>query len=78
MPQRELFPVNLPLVIEHNTNLLTKYYTNYQHQHYRKIIDTHFTSIQNRDTRSIPPPETIPYSQIVISECDPEKDINTT
>ena len=78
MSQRELFPYNLPLVIKHNVNLLTIYYTNYQHKYYKNIIDTHFNPIQSKDTRSIPPSEKIPYTQIVIAECNPERDINTT
>ena len=41
MPQTELFPHNLPFVIKYNINLLTIYYTNYQHKYYKNIIDTH-------------------------------------
>ncbi len=77
IPQRELFPLNQPTVINHNINLLKKYYTKYQHRHYRNIINTHFTPEQTRDTRFIPPPTIIPCAQISITECNPKKDINT-
>ena len=50
MPQRELFPLNLPNVIEHNTSLLVNYYTKKQHTFYRNIINANFTLEQNRDT----------------------------
>ena len=38
MPQRELFPFNMPLVISHNINRLTEYYTQYQHRYYKSIL----------------------------------------
>jgi len=73
MPQREFFPFNLPLVIKHNTNLLTIYYTKYQHKYYKNILNAYFTPTQNRDTRFIPPSLTIPHTHINITECNPEK-----
>ena len=75
MPQREIFPLNLPHVIEHNTSLLVNYYSNKQHTFYRNIINANFTLEQNRDTRHIPPPLIIPLIHISINECNPEKDI---
>ena len=77
MPQKELFPPNHPTVIEHNIVLLTRYYTKTQHDHYKNIIDTHFSPEQNKDSRFISPPTNIPYTQIFINECNPEKDIIT-
>ena len=78
IPQRELFPYNLPLVIKHNITLLQDYYTKHRHSYYKNILDAYFTPIQNRDTRFIPPPEIIPHTQITITECNPENDIITT
>ena len=75
IPQRELFPLNLPHVIEHNTSLLVNYYSNKQHIFYRNTINANFTSEQNRDTRYIPPPLVISLAHISINECNPEKDI---
>ena len=75
IPQREIFPLNLPHVIKHNTSLLINYYSNKQHTFYKNIIDANFTLEQNRDTRYIPPPLIIPLAHISINECNPEKDI---
>ena len=75
MLQRELFSLNLPHVIEHNTCLLINYYSKTQHTFYRNIINANFTLEQNRDTRYIPPPLIIPFAHILINECNPEKDI---
>ena len=75
MPQKDLFPFNHPTVITHNITLLTNYYTKLQHTHYKIILNTHFTQKQNRDTRFIPPPTAILFTQIFINECNPEKDI---
>jgi hypothetical protein len=77
VPQRDLFPLNHPTVITHNTTLLTEYYTTLQHKHFREILHTHFTPDQNRDTKFIPPSTTIPLTQIFITECNPEKYILT-
>ena len=52
-------------------------YTKLQHAHYKTILNSHFTHTQNRDTRSIPPPTTVPLTQIFINECNPEKNILT-
>ena len=75
LSQREIFPLNLLHVIEHNTSLLVNYYSNKQHTFYRDIINANFTLEQNRDTRYIPPPLIIPLVHILINECNPEKDI---
>ena len=78
LPQRTLFPLNQPLVIEHNLKLLNEYYTKYQHDYYKNIVNTHFTPAQLRDTRFIPPSTKLPHTQISIIECNPEEDIATT
>ena len=75
IPQREIFPLNLPHVIKHNTSLLVNYYSNKQHTFYKNIINANFTLVQNRDTRYIPSPLIIPLAQISINECNLEKDI---
>ena len=75
MPQREIFPLNLPHIIEHNTSLLVNYYSKKQHIFYRNIINANFTLEKNRDTRYIPRPLIIPLAHISINECNPEKDI---
>ena len=75
IPQKEIFLLNLPHVIEHNTSLLVNYYSNKQHTFYRNIINANFTLEQNRDTRHIPPPLIIPLAHISINECNLEKDI---
>lgn len=77
MTQCELFPFHQLPVIEHNTNILKEYYTSHQYKYYKNIIQTHFTPAQTRDTRFIPPPLIIPLTQISITECNPEKHINT-
>jgi len=77
LQQRELFPLNLPTVIHHNINLLTKYYTDFKNKHYQNIINTQFTPEQNRDTRHIPSPTIIPYIKTSTIECNPERDIDT-
>ena len=77
IPQNELFPLHQPPVIEHNTSLLKEYYTKHQHNHYNKIIHTYATPIQAKDPKYIPPPTLLPYTQISIIECNPEKDITT-
>ena len=74
MPQRELFLLNLPNIIEHNTSLLQNYYFKKQHTFYRNIINANFTLEQNRDTRYIPPPLIIPLAHILINKCNSEKD----
>ena len=77
VPQRDLFPLNHLTVITHNTTLLTEYYTTLQHKYFREILNTHFTPGQNRDTRFIPSSTTVLFTQIFITECNPEKDILT-
>ena len=68
MPQREIFPLNLPYIIEHNTSVLVNYYSNKQHTFYKNIINANFTLEQNRDTsRHIPPPLIIPLAHISIN-----------
>ena len=76
--QREFFPYNQPLVTKHNTTLLQEYYTKHQHSYYKNILETYFTTVQNRDTRFIPSSEIIPHTQISITECNPENDIITS
>jgi hypothetical protein len=78
MSQCELFPLNQPLVIEHNTKLLKEYYTKQQHNHYQNIVHKHLTPTQTKDPRFIPPPIIMPHTQISVTECNPEKDIVTT
>ena len=75
MPQREVFPLNQPPVIEHNIKLSKEYYTRHQHSYYKNIVITHFTLAQTRDTRFIPSPTLMRHTQISIIECNPEKDI---
>ena len=77
LSQRDLFPLNQPPVIEHNINLLKEYYTKYQHNYYKNIVNTHLTPTQTKDSRFIPPSTIIPQTQISITECNPEKDILT-
>ena len=77
LPQCELFPLNQPPVIEHNIKLLKEYYTRYQHNYYKNIVQTHTTPIQTKDPRFIPSPTIISYIQISGIECNPEKDITT-
>ena len=77
VPQKDLFPFNHPTVITHHTALLTEYYKTLQHKHCREILNTHFTPEQNRGTRFIPLPTTIPLTQIFITECNPEKNVLT-
>ena len=75
IPQREIFPLNLPHVIEHNTSLLLNYYSNKQHTFDKNIIHANYTVEQNRDTRYIPSPSIIPLAHISINECNLEKHI---
>ena len=42
MLQRELFPLNFPNVVEHNTSFLENYYTKKQHTFYTNIINVNF------------------------------------
>jgi hypothetical protein len=67
----------LPTVIQHNITLLTQYYTEYKNKQYHSIIQTHTTPEQNKDTRYIPAPPTIPYIKTSIIECNPDRDIDT-
>ena len=78
LPQKELFPWNNQNAINHNTLLLTQYYTRKQHQHFINILNINFNHEQMRDTRYIPPPQTIPLCHIHINECNPEDDIAST
>ena len=73
MPQKDLFSFNHPTVIIHNITLLTNYYTKLQHTHYKTILKSHCTQDQNKDTWFILPPTTVPFTQIFINECNPEK-----
>ena len=75
MPQRELFSLNFPHVIEHNTSLLVNYYSKEKHTFYRNIINANFTLEQNRDTKYTPLPSIIPLAHILINEYNPQKDI---
>ena len=77
LPQGDLFPLNQPQVIEHNTKLLKEYYTKHQHMYYNNIVNTHLAPTQTKDSRFIPPPTLLPHTHIIISECNPEKDIAT-
>ena len=73
----ELFPLNQLLVIEHHIKMLKKYYIRYQYNYYKNIVQTNLAPIQAKDPRFIPPPTIIPYTQISVIECNPEKDITT-
>ena len=64
-------------IIEHNIKLLKEYYTRYQHNHYKNIVNIHFNLVQNRDTRFIPPPTRMTLIQISTIECNPKNDIIT-
>jgi hypothetical protein len=75
--QRELFPLNMPTVINHNLKLLKQYYTEYKNKKYHIIIQTHTTIGQNKDTRYIPPPPITPYIKTSIIECNADRDIDT-
>ena len=77
MLQRTLLPLNQPLVIEHNIQILKEYYIRQQHKHYKSIIDSHFIQEQTRDTRFIPSPTKIPHTQISTIKCNPQRDITT-
>ena len=68
--QRDLFPLNQPLVIEHNIKLLKEYYTKHQHNYYKDIVNTHLTPIHNKYSRYITPPTILPQTQISITECN--------
>ena len=68
LPQREIFPLNLPHVIEYNISLLVNYYSNKQHTLYKDIINANFTLEQNRNTRYIPQPLNIPLAHILINK----------
>ena len=72
MPQREIFSLNLPHVIELNTSLLVNYYSNKQNTFYKNIINANFTLEQNKDTTHIPPLLIIPLVHISINECNLE------
>ena len=75
MPQRELFPLNIPNVIEHNTSLLVNYYTKKHHTFYTNIINANFLLAQNKDTRYIPSQLTILLAHISTNECNLERNI---
>ena len=75
MPQRKLFLLNLPNVVEYNTSLLVNYYTKKQHTFYTNIINANFSLAQNRDTRYILLQLIIPLAHISTNEYNPERDI---
>lgn len=77
MSQRDLFPSNYPIILEHNTILIIEYYTKLQHEYYTHIANSHFLPEQNRDLRFITPPMIISLAHISIQECNPEKAIIT-
>ena len=60
LPHRELFPYNLPNVIQHNTNIFLTYFTKRQHMIYEHIIKENDSFTQNQDPRHISPPLNIP------------------
>jgi hypothetical protein len=62
----------------HNYQKLHQYYQTRQTQHYAKIIQTNFNTLQHRDSRYINPPIHLPLVNISITECNPENDIITT
>ena len=64
--------------IHHNTLLLTQYYTQKQHQYFTNILNIIFNHEQMRDTKYIPPPQTIPLCHIHINDCNREDDITCT
>ena len=67
LPQGDLFPLNQPQVIEHNTKLLKEYYTKHQHRYYNNIVNTHLAPTKIKDPRFIPPPTILPHTQIIIT-----------
>ena len=75
MPQRELFPLNLSNVVEHNTSLLVNYYTKKQHTFYTNIINANFSLEEKRNNRYIPLQLVIPLAHISTNECNLERDI---
>ena len=62
----------------YNILLLTQYYTRNQHQHFTNILKTNFHQEQMKNTRYIPPPQTIPLCQIHINKCNLDDDIAYT
>jgi ribonuclease HI len=77
LPQDTLLPWNNPPILSHHLTLLTQYYKTKQHQHFRNLLQAHFSIIQDRDTRYISPPPTLPLITISTQECNPEKNILT-
>ena len=77
LPQREFFPYNIPIDIQHNTNIILTYFTKKQHTLYENIIRKNKFSTQNKDPRHISPPLNIPLVKVSTHECNLEKYINT-
>ena len=61
----------------HNTGILTQYYTKRQHKYFSNLINVHFATEQQHDTRYVTPTTIIPLAHIFIYECNPESDIET-
>jgi hypothetical protein len=74
---RDLYPYCDANTCNHNTDLLTQYYTGRQYKHFVNIINANFSTKQQRDTRYITPTTIIPMSHISINECNPKNDIET-
>jgi len=74
---RDLYPYCDANTCNHNTDLLTQYYTGRQHKHFVNIMNANFSTKQQRDTRYVTPTTTIPMAHIFINECNPENDIET-
>ena len=73
-----MFPWYEANTCAHNSGLLTQYYTKKQHKHYSNLINAHFATEQQQDTRYVTPATIIPMAHISIHECNPERDIETS
>jgi hypothetical protein len=78
LTQRDMFPWYEANTCAYNSGLLTQYYTEKQHKHYSNLINAHFATEQQRDTRYVTPATIIPMAHISIHECNPESDIETS
>ena len=76
--QRALYPYCEANTCNHHTRLLTQYYMIRQYKHCSHIVNAHFSTSQQKDTRYVTPPTNIPHALISINECNPDNDIETT
>ena len=75
--ERDLFPYYDANTCNHNTDLLTNYYTERQHKHFLNIINAYFFTYEQRDTRYVTSATIIPLAHISIYECNPKNNIET-